>query len=116
MPLVPAQPKIVSPVQIETPLVNVSLHARKELSVIPILVFHVLPIALPAPDPLPINVQNAPQIVLFTTTDIAIQSVPTKTSTSTLPYRHASLATRLAQAALVLALVVVWHVQTPTKS
>lgn len=105
-------PKIVSHVQIDLPLANVPLLAQVDFSMPPVLVFLVIVIALPAPDPLSINVQNAPQIVLFSPKDVAYGRVAAKPSSSTIPHHHASLATRVAQAALVLALINVWHVQT----
>ena len=68
-------------------------------------------IASPVPDSLSINVQVALRIVLSYSVDAVYERVPKKTSSSTPAQRHASLATQVAQVALLLALVVVWHVQ-----
>ena len=87
--------------------------ARKELSVFPVLVFPVMVIASPVPDSLSINVQVALRIVLSYPVDVVYERVPEKTSSLTPAQRHAtgSLATRVAKVALLLAPVVVWHVQ-----
>lgn len=89
-----------------------SLIARMELLVVsPIFVLPVMVIASAAPDPLSINVQHAPRIVLFSKRVVAYGCV-TRVSTSTLVHHHARIAILVAQAALVLALMNVWHVQT----
>lgn len=52
-------------------LVNVSLLARMELSLPPVLVLSVTPIAPVAPDPLSRNVNHAHRCVLFSQMDVA---------------------------------------------
>lgn len=96
-------------------LVNVSLLARMELSLPPVLVLSVTPIAPVAPDPpLSVNVQHAYRRVLFSHLDVAYEHVPNPNS-STRTIRRAGNATRVAQAVLVLALIIVWHVRVPLK-
>ena len=63
-------------------LVNVSLLARLELSVPPVLVLSVTPIAPVAPDPLSSNVQHASRRVLFSPLDVAYQHVPNPSSST----------------------------------
>ena len=96
---------------------NVSLLARMELSLTNrVLVLSVILIAPPAPDPLPMNVQVAAMIVLFSPLPLNLKGVAyrrvVKPSFTTVPKSHARIVTRVAQAALQLALVIVWHVQT----
>ena len=104
---------IVSPVMPHNSphLVNVCLLARMELSLPPALVLRVTLIAPVAPDLLSMNVQNASRRVLFSHMDVAYQHVSDHSSL-TRPVRRARIATRVAQAVLVLALLIVWHVRT----
>ena len=68
-------------------------------------------IATLAPDSLTMNVQAVARIVLFSPMDVVFGHVPKKPSTSTIPRIHARLAMRVARAALMLVLVIVWHVR-----
>ena len=95
-------------------LVNASLLARVELSVPPVLVFRVILIAPIAQEPLSANVQHAPRSFPFSHLDVVYQRV-VNPSFSTRPVRHARLAIRVAQVALILAPIIVWHVRALLK-
>ena len=111
-----APPIIVSLAQINNSplLVNVFPLVRLELSVHPVLVLDVTPIARVAPDSLSTNVHHAPLRVLLTQKDVVYQTV-VNPSTSTCPLRSAKIVTRVVQAVLVLALVIAWHAQALIK-
>ena len=84
--------------------------ARLELSVLPVLVLSVIPIVPAAPDPLSINVRHALRIFPFSHLDV-VYRLAANPSSLIGPLLHVKLATRVVQAALLLGLVIVWHVR-----
>ena len=116
MALVWAPPISVSPVVLNNSphRVNVSLLARLELSVLPVLVLSVIPIVRAAPDPLSINVRPALLIFPFSHLDVVCRRAANPSSLIK-PLLHARLVTRVVQAALLLDLVIVWHVRALLK-
>jgi hypothetical protein len=92
----------------------VSPLARLELSVLPVLVLSVIPIVPAAPDPLSTNVRHALPIFPFSHPDVVCRHAANPSS-SIKPLLHARLVTRVVQAALLLGLVIVWHVRALLK-
>lgn len=111
--LVRAPPITVLPATINSSpcLVNVSPPAQLDITGLILLAFNVTATVPAAPDPLLINAQHAPRIVLFSILGVAYEHAATQPSTMTSPLLYACLATRLAQAALVLVMINVWDVR-----
>lgn len=89
--------------------------ARLVLSVLPVLVLSVIPIVPAAPDPLSTNVRHALRIFPFSHLDVVYRRAANPSS-SIRPLLHARFATRVVQAALLLGLVIVWHVRALLKN
>ena len=88
--------------------------ARLELSVLPVLALSVIPIVPAAPDRLSTNVRHALRIFPFSHLDVVCRRAANPSS-SIRPLLHVRLATQVVQAALLLGLVIVWHVRALLK-
>ena len=89
-------------------------HAHLELSVLPVLVLSAIPIAPAVPELLSTNVRLALRIFPFSYLDVVCRRAANPSS-SIRPLPHAKRATRVVRVALVLVLVIAWHVRVLLK-